>query len=174
MAILFLRAVFHDDGGGGRSQAQLCCFFFEGTHIVSERVLHQIIEHLLRCRRWGCCCLGFLVCLAGLNYWRDPTFGLRRFADMAAVSITVMHPSFESMIGIDDGCNVIEEFLSRLRYHMCVAVGIVGGGINASLAALWCPPLRPLLGDLLAHKKTRAPRSVSRSWASLSPLSLSL
>ncbi|CAE7222759.1 unnamed protein product [Symbiodinium sp. CCMP2592] len=72
-------------------------------------------------RRWGCCCLGFLVCLAGLNYWRDPTFGLRRYTDMAAVSITVM-------------------------YHMCVALGIVGAGINASLAALWCPPLRPLMG----------------------------
>ena len=38
MAILLLRAIFHDDGGGGRSQAQLYRF------LVAGRVFHESIE----------------------------------------------------------------------------------------------------------------------------------
>ena len=49
-----------------------------------------------------------------------------------------------------------KSFCQRLRYHMCVALGVVGGGINASLAAFWCPPLRPLMGDLAAPENTSA------------------
>eukprot|EP00434_Breviolum_minutum_P006040 symbB.v1.2.005323.t2/scaffold278.1/size243006/4 len=41
-------------------------------------------------RRWGCCILSTLVLFAGLNYWRRATFGLRRYADMLAVAVTVL------------------------------------------------------------------------------------
>ncbi|CAE7221919.1 unnamed protein product [Symbiodinium natans] len=73
-------------------------------------------------RCWGCCCLAFVVLLAGLNYWREPTFGMRRHVDMLAVAVTVI-------------------------YHMCVAWGVTGGGINASGSALLTSPLRPLMGS---------------------------
>ncbi|CAE7413996.1 unnamed protein product [Symbiodinium pilosum] len=72
-------------------------------------------------RRWGCCSLAALVLIAGLNYWRDPTFGMRRYLDMAAVAATVI-------------------------YHMCVALGVTGGGLNAHWASLLSSPLRPLMG----------------------------
>ena len=74
-------------------------------------------------RRWGCCILSTLVLFAGLNYWRRATFGLRRYADMLAVAVTVL-------------------------YHSCVAFGFLGNGLNAPNVALLCQPVRPFLGGV--------------------------
>ena len=38
----------------------------------------------------------------------------------------------------------------ELRYHMCVALGVTGGGLNAHWASLLSSPLRPLMGASLA------------------------
>lgn len=71
-------------------------------------------------KRWGCSILALLVLLAGLNYWRRATYGLRRNADMLAVAVTVL-------------------------YHSLVAFGIVGLGLDARPTDLWISS-RPFLG----------------------------
>ncbi|CAJ1423130.1 unnamed protein product [Effrenium voratum] len=72
-------------------------------------------------RRWGCCFLAFCCFVAGLNYWRKATYGLRRHADMAAVVLTLL-------------------------YHSAVAFGLLGAGCAAARTALLVDPQRPLLG----------------------------
>ena len=57
-------------------------------HVAISRIVQWCVH-----RRWGCCSLAALVLIAGLNYWRDPTFGMRRYLDMAAVAATVMRLS---------------------------------------------------------------------------------